>query len=98
MPVLNQTLYGSTPMERHIAIRQLVKYDWQKNPIIMSALVAGAKSDTSPAVRVDCMRHLGGYRMAHPQVIAELGTLTQDPDSWIREEAVKALAQLKQPH
>jgi hypothetical protein len=98
MPVVSQMLYGSTPMERHTAIRQLMKYDLQKNPIIMSALLAGAKSDASSAVRVDCLRHLAGYHMTHPQVIAELVPLAQDPDLWVREEAIKALAQLRQPH
>lgn len=88
-------LHGSTPMDRHIAIRQLMRFEWQKNPIILSALLAGAKNDPSPAVRVDCMRHLAGYQMIHPQVIAELGPLTQDSDPWVRDEAVKALAQLK---
>jgi hypothetical protein len=85
-------------MDRHNAIRQMVRMDWQKNPIIVSALLAGAKSDTSAAVRVDCMRHLAAYQMVHPQVLMDLGSLTQDSDPWVREEAVKALAQLKQPH
>jgi hypothetical protein len=85
-------------METHTAIRQLMRFDWQKNPMIMSALLAGAKNDTTPAVRVDCMRHLAGYHMSHPQVIAELAPLTQDNDPWVRDEATKALAQLKQPH
>ncbi len=97
-PIITQVLYGPTPMDRHTAIRQLVRFDWQKNPIVMSALLAGAKSDTSLTVRVDCMRHLAAYQMAHPQVIADLGPLTQDADPWVREEAVKALAQLKQSH
>jgi hypothetical protein len=97
-PIVTQVLYGTTPMDRHTAIRQMMRFDWQKNPIIMSALLAGAKSDTTPAVRVDCMRHLAGYQMTHPQVIAELGPLTQDSDPWVRDEAVRALAQLKQAH
>jgi hypothetical protein len=88
-------LYGSTPMDRHIAIRQLMRFEWQKNPVIVSGLLAGAKGDSSPAVRVDCLRHLAGYQMVHPQVIAELGPLTQDSDPWVRDEASKALAQLK---
>jgi hypothetical protein len=96
-PIINQALYGSMPMDRHLAIRQLIKFDWQKNPVILSVLLAGAKNDTVPAVRVDCLRHLAGYQMTHPQVIAELGPLTQDPDPWVRDEAIKALAQLKQP-
>ncbi|HEV3386978.1 MAG TPA: HEAT repeat domain-containing protein [Gemmata sp.] len=97
MPVINQMLYASTPMDRHTAIRQVMRFDWQKNPVIMSALLAGAKSDTSPAVRVDCLRHLAVHHMTHPQVIAELAPLTQDSDPWVRDEAVKALAQLKEP-
>jgi hypothetical protein len=61
-PFITQVLYGSTAMEKHAAIRQLMQFDWQKNPIIMSALLAGAKNDSIPAVRVDCLRHLRGTR------------------------------------
>src|SRR5207302_7300214 len=95
-PVVVQVLQGATPAERHAAIRQLVRFDWQKNPVVVSALLAGAKSDPAPIVRVDCLRHLAAYQMAHPQVLAEVAAMTQDSDSWVREEAGKALAQLKQ--
>lgn len=96
MAVVSQVLYGSTTAERHQAIRQLVRYDWQKNPVIMSALLAGAKNDKSPEVRVDCLRHMAVHHMAHPQIIAELGSLTEDADPWVREEATRTLTQLKQ--
>jgi HEAT repeat protein len=95
-PVITQMLQGATPAERHAAIRQLVRFDWQKNPVVASALLAGAKGDPAPVVRVDCLRHLAAYQMTHPQVLAELAAMTQDADSWVRDEAAKALAQLKQ--
>ena len=94
-PIITQMLRGATPMDRHQAIRQLVKNDWQKNLIIVSALLMGAKNDPSPAVRVDCIRHLAAFHMSHPQAISELGPLAQDPDPWVRDEAAKALAELK---
>jgi hypothetical protein len=95
VPVLAQVLHGATAAERHAAIRQLVKFDWHENPIIVSGLLAGAKQDSVAAVRVDCMRHLAGYHMVHPQVIADLTAIAQDSDPWVREEATKALAQLQ---
>jgi len=95
-PVIAQMLHGVTPAERHAAIRQLVRFDWQKNPVVMSALVAGAKADPVAVVRVDCIRHLAAYQMAHPQVLAELTAITQDSNPWVRDEAAKALSQLKQ--
>ena len=92
-----QTLQGSTPAERHAAIRQLIRFDWRQNPLVPAALIAGAKGDASDVVRVDCIRHLAAYKMVHPQVVAELIALASDPDAWVRQEAAQALAQLRQP-
>jgi hypothetical protein len=63
-------LQAPTVAERHAAIREMVRYDWHQYPVIASALVVGAKTDPTPAVRVDCVRHLAAYRMSHPQVLA----------------------------
>jgi hypothetical protein len=91
-----RALQGATTAERHAAIRELVKYDWHQHPMVASALLAGAKADPVDAVRVDCLRHLAAYKMAHPQVLAELGALANnEPDTWVRQEAAAALGQLK---
>ncbi len=95
VPILAQVLKGATPADRHAAIRQLVRFDWHDNPVVVSGLLAGAKNDPASAVRVDCLRHLAGYQMTHPQVLADLEMLTHDSDQWVRDEATKALAQLK---
>jgi hypothetical protein len=97
-PVVGQVLRGETVEERHAAIRQLVRFDWHENPLVVSALLAGAKSDTAAAVRVDCIRHIAAYRMTHPQVLTDLGNLASDSDTWVKDEAAKALAQLQQPN
>jgi hypothetical protein len=90
-----QLLYAADPLERHAAIRQLLQHDWHKNPVIVSVLLAGAKTDAVAAVRVDCLRHLASYHMSHPQVLDDLAAMMDDEDPWIRDEAIKALAQLK---
>jgi hypothetical protein len=81
--------------ERHAAIRQIVKYDWKKHPMVASALILGATSDKEPAVRVDCMRHMVAYKITHPQVITEMTALCNDSDVWVRQEAIQTLSLLK---
>jgi HEAT repeat protein len=81
--------------DRHAAIRQIVKHDWKKNPMVASALVTGATSDKEPAVRVDCLRHMVAYKVTHPQVVTQVSTLCNDSDPWVRQEAVQALSLLK---
>jgi len=81
--------------DRHAAIRQIVKHDWKKNPMVASALMIGATSDKEPAVRVDCLRHMVAYKVTHPQVITEVTALCNDPDVWVRQEAVQTLSLLK---
>ena len=90
-----KALQCTTPAERHAAIRQLVRYDWKQQPMVASALLAGAKADPVDAVRVDCLRHIAAFKMNHPQVIAGVGAMVNDADPWVRQEAVTALGQLK---
>lgn len=85
-----RVLRGSTAKEQHAAIRDLVRYDWKKHPIVASALVAGAMSDSTNEVRVDCIRHLAHYQMSHSDVITALTSLGTDSDTWVRDEASKA--------
>ena len=94
-PSLNQLLHGSSPAERHAAVRQIAAHDWQKNPAVASALVIGAKNDASPLVRVECIRQIAAGQMTHPQILQELSLLAKDDDATVREEAGKALERLK---
>ncbi len=91
----HKILLGEKAAEQHAAIRDLVKYDWVKYPIVASCLVAGAKSESSGAVRVDCLRHLAHNKMAHKDVIAALDELKKVEDTWIADEAAKAHETLK---
>ena len=93
--LVHKVLLADAAADQHAAIRQLVKYDWAVHPMVASCLVAGAKSAAPAAVRVDCIRHLTHHQMAHKDVIAALGELSADADSWVREEAAKACETLK---
>jgi len=90
-----QLLLNTSESEKHAAVRALVKYEWVQHPRVASALLAGAASDQPAAVRVDCIRHLAHHNIAHPQVLADLQSLSGDADAWVKQEATKALAQLK---
>ena len=94
-PSINQLIHGTSPAERQAAVRQIAAHDWQKNPAVASALMVGAKNDTSSMVRVECIRQIAANQMAHPQVIQELSALSKDDDATVRDEAAKALDQLK---
>lgn len=94
-PMINQLLHGTSPAERQAAVRQIAGHDWQKNPAVPSMLILGAKNDASAMVRVECIRQIAVSQITHPQVIAELESLTKDDDATIRAEAAKALGQLK---
>jgi hypothetical protein len=83
-------LRGTTVSDQHTAIRELVRHDWKKHPIVASALVAAAKSDAASEVRVDCIRHLTHYQMVHRDVLTALAALSTDSNGWIRDEATKA--------
>lgn len=82
-------LRGATAADQHAAIRELVRYDWKQHPIVASALVAGAKGQYPDEVRVDCIRHLTHYQMAHKDVIAGLADLG-DASKWVKDEAAAA--------
>ncbi len=90
-----QLLLSTSEVEKHAAVRALVKFDWLQHPRVASALLAGAASDQPSAVRVDCIRHLAHHNIAHPQVLADLQSLCGDADAWVKQEAGKALAHLK---
>jgi hypothetical protein len=93
--LVHKVLLSESAADQHAAIRKLVKYDWTAHPLVASCLVAGAKSASTDAVRVDCIRHLAHLQMAHKDVLAALAELCSDTDPWVREEAGKACETLK---
>jgi hypothetical protein len=95
--LVKKVLQSPTPADRHAAIRDLVRYDWRQHPVVASALLASAKSDPTDVVRVDAIRHLAAYKVAHPQVLTDLAGMASDPDPWVRDEVSQALTQLRQP-
>ena len=95
LSLTKKLLLSTSVTDKHSAVRALVKFDWMVHPRVASALLAGAASDQPAAVRVDCIRHLAHHSIAHPQVLADLNALSSDSDTWVKQEAVKALAQLK---
>ena len=95
MDCSKRLLLSTAETEKHAAVRALVKFDWLQHPRVASALLAGAASDQPAAIRVDCIRHLAHHNIAHPQVLADLQSLCGDADAWVKQEAAKALTQLK---
>jgi hypothetical protein len=90
-----KALQGGDMAGQHAAVRELVRYDWKKYPLVASTLLLGAKTaQFKDAVRVDCVRHLAAYKMTHREVLDGLSALAADPDQWVREEAAKALEAL----
>lgn len=93
--LVHKVLLSETTADQHAAIRKLVKFDWTNHPLVASCLVAGAKSNATDAVRVDCIRHLAHYQMSHKDVLTALADLCADSDPWVRDEAAKAVESLK---
>ncbi|HEY8504357.1 MAG TPA: HEAT repeat domain-containing protein, partial [Gemmataceae bacterium] len=81
--------------DRHKAIHVLASYDCRTHPEVLSGLARSARHDREPAVRVDCLRRLAALGVATPEVLAELKAVCADPDPWVREEAVQAMARLQ---
>lgn len=90
-----RALYSATSTERLGAMRELVRLDWRQHPMVASVMVQVAKADADSTVRVEALRHMVSGKMAHPQVLTELAALMVDRDQSVREEAARALAQLK---
>ena len=90
-----QALQGGNVAGQHEAIRELVKHEWKKHPLVAATLLLGAKTDKfTNVVRVDCLRHLAVYQMSHREVLDGLAGLSADADPWVRQEAGKALEAL----
>jgi len=77
--LVHKVLLGESAADQHAAIRKLVKFEWTTHPLVASCLIAGAKSNASDAVRVDCIRHLVHFQMSHKDVLAALANCVPTP-------------------
>ncbi len=92
--LIDAMLTGSTPNDRHQAIRSIVTQDWRKYPQIIAALVKTARLDSDRAVRVSAIRHLAALKIDAPYVFDHLKYMQKDQDSWVRQESTVALKKL----
>jgi hypothetical protein len=96
-PVLLATLRESLyPSERETAADQLSQCDWRSQPGVVHALVAGAKSDPAPLVRVACLRSLGRMKVNTLPAVEAVKALKTDSDVRVRQEAEETLKVLAQ--
>lgn len=92
--LVEEMLTGSTPSQRHQAIRDTADCDWRKSPQIIAALVKTARLDSDRAVRVHAIRQLTQLKVDVVYAIRHLRYLKQDEDRWIREESAAAVDKL----
>jgi hypothetical protein len=95
LPQLLTTLHDSLyPSQRELAAERLATCDWRKQPIILDALVAAARSDPAPSVRAECLHSLGQLKANVPAVLAAVEALKADVDAHVRQAAEDALADI----
>jgi hypothetical protein len=89
MATLRESPY---PSYREMAAEQLSFCDWRRQPAVLAALVASARSDPAATVRAGCVRVLVRIKAAEtPEVMAMLRDLRNDKDERVRQEVAKAL-------
>lgn len=93
-PVLGMLRDSHHPEERAWAADFLSRIDWRTNPHVVPALLAAARRDTAPLVRVACVRSLARMGVSTMPVITTLQNMKNDADPRVRHEAGQALAKL----
>ncbi len=93
--LIDAALLGTTPNDRHEAIRGLATHEWQKSPKIVAAMVKAARVDSDRAVRVNAIRQMASMKMDVPYAIEHLKYMQKDRDEWIAQEATLALDKLQ---
>lgn len=92
--MIDELLTGTTPNDRHQAIRALSAQDWKKSPQIIAGLVKAARLDSDRAVRVNAIRHLAALKIDVPYVHDHLKYMQKDQDEWVAQESTMALEKL----
>jgi hypothetical protein len=82
------------PSEREWAAEGLARLDARSHPEAVGALLAAAREDPAPLVRVSCIRGLVRMKANTPAVRGALETLKGDGDTRVRQEAEQALTHL----
>jgi hypothetical protein len=89
--MLRDSLY---PSQRVLAAEGLTNYDWHYYPQVVQALLAAAREDPAPLVRASCVSCFVKMNVKSQPVLNVLGTLRNDNDPGVRQEAEQALARL----
>jgi hypothetical protein len=84
---LNQSGY---PEIRELAVSNLAAFDWRANVQIVPSLLNAAFKDSTPAVRVACIRVLAKMDVNTAPVVEALRKLEADPNMSVRSEAYSA--------
>ena len=77
-----------------MAVDQLVRCDWKRQPEVVEALTRAARTDPAAAVRAACVRGLAKMKCNTVPVVVAVTALKSDPDLRVRQEAEQALATL----
>jgi hypothetical protein len=89
---LRASLY---PSQREWAADRLTTVDWRTQPQVIDGLVAAARTDPAPLVRVGCLRALARTRATCEPAIATARELKNDLDPRVRQEAEQTLSVLQ---
>jgi hypothetical protein len=93
VPKLMSVLKDSDkPSQREWAADCLSGVDSSSHAQAVPALLAAARSDSSPLVRVACIRTIDKMHAHGPEVTAALKTLSSDKDPSVQKEASQALS------
>jgi HEAT repeat protein len=93
---LLMTLRGSLyPSQREWAADRLKSCDWKAEPQVVEGLIAAARTDPAPLVRVGCLKALAKMHAASEAAVAVATELKNDADARVRLEAEQTLAELQ---
>jgi hypothetical protein len=92
--LLNILRDSDQAQQRAWAASELACVDGTANPDVVNALVAAAQIDTSPGVRVQCIRTLAAMHAHTPAVMQMLESLKKDKDATVEQEAIRCHRQL----
>ena len=86
---------GVQPEQRGWAASELARMEARGNGEVVEALIVAGQIDTSPTVRIQCLRALVKMNVDCPAYRQLLETLAGDPEPTLQEEARRALGKAK---